>query len=130
MLGWNAVNLYELNLLPEGQFIYDTIFLAQLIVMQVITAAMTSPATQPSSMSSQQPPSASATGRLLAGKLVNQLNNVNALCSLLKPNFKRMSGEFSERGPDLKLSEMFFNPDKLYEPGMLDDLIRGVSSSL
>ena len=41
-----------------------------------------------------------------------------------------MSGEFSERGPDLKLSEMFFNPDKLYEPGMLDDLIRGVSSVL
>ena len=28
VLGWNAVNLYELNLLPEGQFIYDTNFLA------------------------------------------------------------------------------------------------------
>ena len=48
--------------------------------------------------------------------------------SLLKPNFKRMTGDFSERGT-MKLSEFFFNPDKLYEPSMLDELIRGVSTS-
>ena len=30
---------------------------------------------------------------------------------------------------DLKLSDMFFNPDNLYDPGMLDDLIRGVSTT-
>ncbi len=28
-----------------------------------------------------------------------------------------MGGDFSETGRDLKLSDMFFNPDKLYEPG-------------
>ena len=33
-----------------------------------------------------------------------------------------MSGEFSQKGLDLKLSDIFFNPNKLYEPGMLDDL--------
>ncbi len=30
---------------------------------------------------------------------------------------------------DLKLSEMFFNPDRLYEPGMIDDLMRGVATT-
>ncbi len=30
---------------------------------------------------------------------------------------------------DLKLSEMFFNPDRLYEAGMIDDLIRGISTT-
>jgi hypothetical protein len=30
---------------------------------------------------------------------------------------------------DLKLTEMFFNPDRLYEPGMIDDLIRGVATT-
>ena len=44
--------------------------------------------------------------------------------SLLKPNFKRMGGDFSERGRDLKLSDMFFNPDKLYEPGEVSIPVR------
>ena len=30
---------------------------------------------------------------------------------------------------DLKLSEMFFNPDRLYEAGMIDDLMRGVATT-
>ncbi|TRY61661.1 hypothetical protein TCAL_04392 [Tigriopus californicus] len=49
--------------------------------------------------------------------------------SLLKPTFKRMDNKYSERGPDLKLADMFFNPDKLHEPGMIDDLVRGVSTT-
>ncbi len=49
--------------------------------------------------------------------------------SLLKPTFKRMDGKFSSKGPDLNLADMFFNPDKLHEPGMIDDLLRGVATS-
>ncbi len=49
--------------------------------------------------------------------------------SLLKPTFKRMDGKYSVKGPDLNLADMFFNPDKLHEPGMIDDLLRGVSTS-
>jgi hypothetical protein len=30
---------------------------------------------------------------------------------------------------DLKLSEMFFNPDRLYEPTMIDDLFRGIATT-
>jgi len=30
---------------------------------------------------------------------------------------------------DLKLTEMFFNPDRLYEPGMIDDLMRGAATT-
>ncbi|CAB4061601.1 PXDN [Lepeophtheirus salmonis] len=75
VLGWNAVNLYELGLLPEGYYrSYDEKF-------------------------------------------------------LIKPKFKRMNNQYSEKGRPLKLADMFFNPDKLHEPGMMDDLIRGVSST-
>lgn len=48
---------------------------------------------------------------------------------MLKPTFKRMDNKFSERGPELQLADMFFNPDKLHEPGMIDDLMRGVSTT-
>ncbi len=49
--------------------------------------------------------------------------------SLLKPTFKRMDGKYSVKGPELNLADMFFNPDKLHEPGMIDDLLRGVATS-
>ena len=93
VLGWNAVNLYELNLLPEGYYQGYDESCNPTILNEFATAAF-------------------------------RFGH-----SLLKPNFKRMGDDFSERGTDLKLSDMFFNPDKLYEPGMLDDLIRGVSTT-
>ena len=48
---------------------------------------------------------------------------------MLKPTFKRMDNKYSVRGPDLNLADMFFNPDKLHEPGMIDDLMRGVATT-
>ena len=36
---------------------------------------------------------------------------------------------FSFQGNELKLTDMFFNPEKLHEPGMIDDLIRGMSTT-
>ena len=35
----------------------------------------------------------------------------------------------SFQGNELKLTDMFFNPEKLHEPGMIDDLIRGMSTT-
>lgn len=40
-----------------------------------------------------------------------------------------MDNKYSVKGPDLNLADMFFNPDKLHEPGMIDDLIRGVATT-
>jgi hypothetical protein len=94
VLGWNAVNLYELNLLPEGYYRGYDESCNPTILNEFATAAF-------------------------------RFGH-----SLLKPNFKRMNNDFSEvKGQDLKLSDMFFNTDKLYEPGMMDDLIRGVSTT-
>ena len=93
VLGWNAVNLYELNLQPEGYYHGYDESCNPTILNEFATAAF-------------------------------RFGH-----SLLKPNFKRMGDDFAENGQDLKLSDMFFNPDKLYEPGMLDDLIRGVSTT-
>ena len=92
VLGWNAINLYELNLLPEGYYRGYDESCNPTILNEFASAAF-------------------------------RFGH-----SLLKPNFKRMTGDFSERG-DMKLSDFFFNPDKLYEPSMLDELIRGVSTS-
>ena len=36
---------------------------------------------------------------------------------------------FLFQGNELKLTDMFFNPEKLHEPGMIDDLIRGMSTT-
>jgi hypothetical protein len=33
-----------------------------------------------------------------------------------------MDLRYAHKG-DMKLSEFFFNPDRLYEPGMIDDLV-------
>ncbi|XP_042238092.1 uncharacterized protein LOC121876775 isoform X2 [Homarus americanus] len=91
VLGWNAVNLYELNLLPEGYFEgYD---------------AYCNPTV---------------------------LNEVGIAFrfghSLLKPSLERMDSIFAKRDPPVKLSEHFFNPDLLYQPGMIDEIIRGLTT--
>ncbi|XP_063866938.1 heme peroxidase 2-like [Scylla paramamosain] len=91
VLGWNAVNLYELNLLPEGYSEdYD---------------AYCNPT------------------------VLNEFGIAFRFGhSLLKPSLERMDGIFVKRNPPVKLSEHFFNPDLLYQPGMLDEIIRGLTT--
>ena len=40
-----------------------------------------------------------------------------------------MDGKYRLKGQELQLADMFFNPDKLHEPGMIDDLMRGVATT-
>ncbi|KAF2367927.1 hypothetical protein FHG87_001306 [Trinorchestia longiramus] len=91
ILGWNAINLYELNLLPEGYYEgYD--------------------------------PKCDAT-------VLNEIGIVFRFGhTLLKPAFERMDGIFAKRDPPVKLSNHFFNPDLLYQPGMLDEIMRGLTT--
>ena len=51
------------------------------------------------------------------------------VCSLLKPTFKRMDNKYSEKKPAMQLVQSFFNPDQLHEPGMMDELLRGVAAT-
>ncbi|XP_063868298.1 peroxidasin-like [Scylla paramamosain] len=48
--------------------------------------------------------------------------------SLLKPSLERMDGIFAKCNPPVKLSEHFFNPDLLYQPGMFDEIIHGLTT--
>nr|XP_045625957.1 uncharacterized protein LOC123775117 isoform X1 [Procambarus clarkii] len=91
VLGWNAINLYELGLLPEGYFEgYD-------------------PYCNPT--------------------VVNEIGIAFRFGhSLLKPSLERMDSIFAKRDPPVKLSDHFFNPDLLYQPGMLDEIIRGLTT--
>ncbi|KAA0192579.1 Heme binding peroxidase-1 [Hyalella azteca] len=91
VLGWNAINLYELNLLPEGYYEgYDS--------------------------------KCDAT-------ILNEIGIVFRFGhTLLKPAFERMDGIFAKRDPPVKLSDHFFNTDLLFEPGMLDEIMRGLTT--
>jgi hypothetical protein len=93
VLGWNAINLYELGLLSDGYYTGYDEKCNPTILNEFATSAF-------------------------------RFGH-----SLLKPSFKRMDPRYAERGPDLMLTDMFFNPESLHEPGMLDDLIRGVSTT-
>lgn len=91
VLGWNAINLYELNLLSEGYYDgYD---------------------------------------HHCDPTLLNEIGIVFRFGhTLLKPAFERMDGIFAKRDPPVKLSDHFFNPDLLYQPGMLDEIMRGLTT--
>ena len=93
VLGWNAINLYELNLGGDGYYHgYDE-------------------KCNPTILNEF------ATGAFRFGH------------SLLKPTFKRMDNKYSERKPAMQLVQSFFNPDQLHEPGMMDELLRGVAAT-
>lgn len=48
--------------------------------------------------------------------------------SLLKLSLERLDGMFAKQDPPAKLSEHFFDPDLLCQPGMLDEIIRGLTT--
>jgi len=46
--------------------------------------------------------------------------------SLLKPAFKRFTAELRVKEPSVQLRDTFFNPDILFKPGMVDELMLGL----
>lgn len=49
--------------------------------------------------------------------------------SLLRPTLLRMDEDYEELKPGVRLRDTFFNPDVLYQAGMVDDLIRGLAAT-
>ncbi|KAL1122797.1 hypothetical protein AAG570_003123 [Ranatra chinensis] len=46
--------------------------------------------------------------------------------SLLRPTFRRVSPDFSLKEPPIRLRDHFFNPEVLYSPSIIDELILGL----
>ncbi|XP_073996346.1 uncharacterized protein [Rhodnius prolixus] len=46
--------------------------------------------------------------------------------SLLRPNFRRASPDFSIREPPVRLRDHFFNPEILYKPGLINEILLGL----
>ncbi|XP_014241110.1 uncharacterized protein LOC106661888 [Cimex lectularius] len=46
--------------------------------------------------------------------------------SLLRPNFRRATPDYQTKDPAIRLRDHFFNPEVLYEPGIIDELILGL----
>ena len=40
-----------------------------------------------------------------------------------------MDNKYAEQKPAMELVRSFFNPDQLHEPGMMDELLRGVAAT-
>ncbi|XP_048515872.1 uncharacterized protein LOC105686151 [Athalia rosae] len=93
ILGWNAVSLYGLKLLPQGYY------------------KEYSPTCNPSVLNEF----AAAAFRI--GH------------SLLRPHLPRMDQNFQNIDPPILLRDGFFNPDMLYEVGMIDEMLRGLVST-
>uniref|UniRef100_T1IHP0 Peroxidase n=1 Tax=Strigamia maritima TaxID=126957 RepID=T1IHP0_STRMM len=49
--------------------------------------------------------------------------------SLIKPFMQRLDGRFSNNSNPLQLRHQFFNPDKLYKVGMIDEIMRGLATT-
>ncbi|XP_046386027.1 uncharacterized protein LOC124155895 isoform X2 [Ischnura elegans] len=49
--------------------------------------------------------------------------------SLLKPQLERADVKYVKREPAVRLRDTFFNPDILYNAGVVDDLIRGLAAT-
>ncbi|CAG0923981.1 unnamed protein product, partial [Notodromas monacha] len=92
VLGWKAINKYNLNLLPDGYSEGYDKKCNPTILNEFATAAF-------------------------------RFGH-----SLLRPDLKRMNKQFMEVEPSLLLRDIFFNPDALYEPGMVDELLRGFTT--
>lgn len=90
ILGWNAVSLYGLKLLPQGYY------------------KEYSPTCNPSVLNEF----AAAAYRI--GH------------SLLRPHLPRMDRNYQNIDPPILLRDGFFNPDMLYQPGMIDEMVRGL----
>lgn len=93
ILGWNAVSLYGLKLLPQGYY------------------KEYSPTCNPAVLNEF----AAAAYRI--GH------------SLLRPHLPRMDMNFQNIDPPILLRDGFFNPDMLYDAGMVDEMIRGLVST-
>ncbi|XP_043261638.1 uncharacterized protein LOC122402694 [Colletes gigas] len=90
ILGWNAVTLYGLKLLPQGYY------------------KEYSPTCNPSVLTEF------ATAAYRIGH------------SLLRPHLPRMDRNYQNVEPPILLRDGFFDPDALYQRGMLDEMIRGL----
>nr|XP_012145980.1 PREDICTED: uncharacterized protein LOC100880086 isoform X3 [Megachile rotundata] len=90
ILGWNAVTLYGLKLLPQGYY------------------KEYSPTCNPSVLTEF------ATAAYRIGH------------SLLRPHLPRMDRNYQGIEPSILLRDGFFDPDMLYQQGMMDELIRGL----
>ncbi|EFX88723.1 hypothetical protein DAPPUDRAFT_304755 [Daphnia pulex] len=90
VLGWNAVQLYDLKVLTEGYYNGYDATCNPTVFTEFASAAF-------------------------------RFGH-----SLLKEQFKRMGANFVDRKQNVKLRDVFMNPDVIYQVGMIDDLMRGM----
>ncbi|CAG7820997.1 unnamed protein product [Allacma fusca] len=93
ILGWDAINKYNLELLTEG-FSEDYDSSCDATIFNEFAAA------------------AFRFGH-----------------SLLKPSFKRLATNLKIKEPSVQLRHTFFNPDILFRPGMVDELLFGLANT-
>lgn len=49
--------------------------------------------------------------------------------SLLQPTLLRLDSDFKLKQPGVRLRDTFFNPEVIYQPSMIDELLRGLAAT-
>nr|CAD7432777.1 unnamed protein product [Timema monikensis] len=138
LLGWTAINLYELKLRPQGYYkgtapLGGPLNLGQTcnILLPVLLGGRDEQQLRIRNLNQCFPGSAACYSPTCNPTIVNEFAAAAFRIghSLLRPHIPRLSPTYQVVDPPILLRSGFFNPDMIYQVNMIDEIARGLVST-